>query len=95
MANETIAIVHRWMDFITDKIGEAKIELADLYLSDGRTFRVRPSGVERYPEALQYYIDERELGDLGPGDERQDDLEAYQAQLEREDLERKFQDSDD
>lgn len=88
MANETVAIAHRWLDLNTDEIGEAKIVLIDLYLDDGRTFRVRPDEVEQYPDELERYRGTSELGDIAPGDERRDDLEAFIAQIELENLER-------
>jgi hypothetical protein len=45
MANLTVAIAKRWLELLADKIGESKIVLLDLYLGDGRTFRVRPDEV--------------------------------------------------
>jgi len=36
-----------------------------------------------------------ELGDIAPGDERHDDLEAFIAQIELENLEREFEDHQD
>jgi hypothetical protein len=54
MANETVAIAKRWLELLTgvssgpplpDRIGGSKIVLLDLYLDDGRTFRVRPDEV--------------------------------------------------
>jgi hypothetical protein len=92
MANETVAIAHRWLDLITDEIGEAKIALIDLYLDDARTFRIRPDEVEEYPEELTLYLDTRDLGDLAPGDERHDDIKAFVAQIELGNLERESED---
>jgi hypothetical protein len=54
MANETVTIARRWLELLSgassvvplpDKIGRSKIVLLDLYLDDGRTFRIRPDEV--------------------------------------------------
>jgi hypothetical protein len=32
VTNETVAITHRWLSLIAEEIGDAKIDLVDLYL---------------------------------------------------------------
>jgi hypothetical protein len=40
--SKTIAVTQRWLDLLASTIGESDVDLVDLYLADGRTFRLRP-----------------------------------------------------
>jgi hypothetical protein len=40
-----VSITQRWLDMLTPKIGKRVIELIDVTLDDGETYRLRPDEV--------------------------------------------------